>query len=159
MSIQGALFRQVAGSFATGVTIVMTGRGGEFRGLTASSFTSLSLDPQLVLVCLDREANSLPVLRETGHFSINILGTDQQGLSQKFASKSLSAHEKMIDVEYRLASSGIPVLSEAIAFFECRMALEYEGGDHVILVGEVIDGGLGSESPPLVYFRGGYQSP
>ena len=157
MSIDPALFRQVAASFASGVTIVTTGSKGDFHGMTVSAFTSLSVDPTLVLVCIDRGAETLPFLQRTGRFNISILTTDQEQLSRQFATKGSPQSHGLTDVDYYLGKSGLPLLRDALAYFECRTTQQYDGGDHVIFTGEVEAAGLSEEGDPLAYYRGRYR--
>ena len=147
--------RDTFGCFATGVTVVSTVNGsGEFFGLTANSFTSLSLDPPLVLFCLDYKALSFDTFRETSHFVVNVLGEDQEELSAHFARSSV---DKWNGVDYETWKTGCPVLPESLAILECLTVARHEGGDHLIIIGQVerirYDE---SETKPLLYFKGRY---
>lgn len=157
MSIDKTLFRLIAGSFATGVTVVTTGRAGAYHGMTASSFASLSLDPSYVLVCIDRQAETLPMLQDTGAFNVNILTEEQEELSRQFAIKQSPQAHGLEGVDYSLGKTGLPVLKGCLAYFECRIAQQFDGGDHIIFVGEVLDGGLVVDAAPLAYYRGVYR--
>jgi flavin reductase (DIM6/NTAB) family NADH-FMN oxidoreductase RutF len=158
VSIDRALFRQAAGSFASGVTVITTGGEGNFHGMTASAFTSLSLEPTLVLVCIDKKAETLPVLQAAGRFVINILAADQEHLSRTFASKDSPQAHGLAGIDYRLGDLGVPVLNGALAFFECNLYQEVDGGDHVVIMGEVESAGIGDIEDPLLYFRGRYRT-
>ena len=147
--------RDTFGRFATGVTVVSTVNGsGEFFGLTANSFTSLSLDPPLVLFCLDYKAMSFDAFHEASHFVVNVLGESQVELSGHFARSSV---DKWNGVAYETWETGCPVLSDCIAVLECHMVARHEGGDHLIIVGQVerirCDE---SETRPLLYYKGQY---
>lgn len=157
MAVDKALFRQVVGRFAAGVTVVTTGKDGVHHGMTATAFCSLSLEPTLVLVCVERTANTLPVLRSAGIFNINLLSEDQEHLSRLFADKSLQETHGFKDVEHSLASNGAPLLKDCIGYIQCRVVDTHEGGDHVIFIGEVEIAELGDESTPLLYWRSGYR--
>jgi flavin reductase (DIM6/NTAB) family NADH-FMN oxidoreductase RutF len=157
MAIDAALFRQVAGSFASGVTVITTGREGAYHGMTASAFSSLSLEPPLILVCIDRQAETLPILLETGAFNVNILNEDQEHLSRSFAAKDSPEAHGLANVDYEVGEMGLPLLHDTLAFFECRIAEHLDGGDHVILVGEVVNAGAREELEPLMYYRGRYR--
>lgn len=157
MPIDKTLFRQVAGSFASGVTVVTSERDGVFHGMTASAFTSLSLEPALVLVCMDRATGTLTALQSTGCFNINILGVAQENLSRMFASKDDPGRHGLKGAEYTIGTLGMPVLKGALAYFECRVVQQYDGGDHVIVVGEVENAGFSEDADPLLYFRGRYR--
>lgn len=148
-----ATFRRVLGCFATGVTIVTSiEEDGTLCGLTANSFTSVSLDPPLVLVCLDARSNSLGAIRHSGAFAVNILGEGQRDLSGRFASK---LPDKFGDGTWTSAVTGSPTLEGALAWLDCRVERALTAGDHEIVIGRVVALGENAGSP-LGYFRGGY---
>ncbi len=149
-------FRDALSCFPTGVTIVTAvGPRGEVIGITANSFSSVSLDPPMVLFSLNRQANSLPVFLSTRHFAVNVLREGQEGLSNQFAR---ARGEKWQGVDYITWDSGCPILKGALASFECEIRHTYEGGDHVIFVGEVLKIIAEPEGEPLLYFRGRYRA-
>jgi len=153
MPIDGELFKRVLGSFASGVTIVTTqDRAGQPKGMTVSAFSSVSLDPPLVLICIDRKAESLPGLQETGHFAVNILGEGQDGVSRRFAAKGV---DRFAGVRVRAGATGLPILEGALGVLECRVVGEHPAGDHTIFVGEVEAAAVGPATP-LLHFRGRY---
>jgi flavin reductase (DIM6/NTAB) family NADH-FMN oxidoreductase RutF/DNA-binding MarR family transcriptional regulator len=127
-------FRRALGQFATGVAVMTTRIGDKLAGMTANSFTSVSLDPPLVLWSLELRAQSLPVFREASHFAVNVLAADQVALSTRFARPS---PDKFAAAEWKPGRSGVPLLSGVAAQFECAKEKEHEGGDHIILVGRV----------------------
>ena len=132
-----AQFRQALSQFATGVTVITTRLAdGSFRGLTASSFNSVSLNPPLVLWSLGNVANSLPIFSGNSHYVINVLGADQADLAKRFSRRTDKPFE---GVEYELSRTGQPILKNASAWFECHNRSRYPKGDHVIFVGEVED--------------------
>ena len=146
-------FRNALGSFATGVTIVTTaGASKEPVGVTASSFNSVSIDPPLVLWSLAKESASLDAFRTSGHFAVHILSCLQEGLSNGFAR---SGTDKFANVNWEPGQLGSPVLDEFAAKFECRTVHQYEGGDHIIFVGEVIAFDK-RDHAPLVFHGGQY---
>lgn len=146
-------FRAALGSFATGVTIVTTlDSNGDPVGVTASSFNSVSLDPPLVLWSLSRSAKSSEVFCTSGHFAIHVLAADQENLSNRFAQ---SGEDKFANVAWQGGELCSPVLDHYAALFECRTLHQYEGGDHVILVGEVEQFDR-RDVPPLVFHGGQY---
>lgn len=155
MSVDPPEFRRVLGHLATGVTVVATADPdtGEARGLTANAVTSVSLEPPLVLVCVERDADTHATLSRADHFSINILGEDQEALSRRFASDEIV--DKFEGVAFRRESTGAPVLEGVLAWAECRVWARYDGGDHTIFVGRVVAGDA-VEGGPLLYYRGGY---
>ncbi|MEE4383092.1 MAG: flavin reductase family protein [Pseudomonadales bacterium] len=147
-------FREVLGHFATGV-VVVTGIWRDVPvGFSAQSFVSLSLDPPLVAVCPARTSSTWPRLRETGRFCVNVLRDDQRALCQTFARSGIDRYE---GVDWRPGVTGSPVLAQALAWVDCELEAEHEGGDHVIAVGRVRDLGVRDGSRgPLLFFRGGY---
>lgn len=150
--IDDALFRQVMGHFASGVTVVTTAHGGRLAGITVSSFTSLSLRPMLVLVCIDRQAGSHAAIAEAGQYAVNILAEGQEYLSRRFASEET---DKFLEGTYQLSPRGLPLLNGASAHIECRLHSALPGGDHSIYVGEVVAAAC-DDSRPLLYYRSGY---
>jgi flavin reductase (DIM6/NTAB) family NADH-FMN oxidoreductase RutF len=137
MIIEKDFFRQVMGQFATGVTVVTTTSQGKPSGLTVSSFTSLSLNPPLVLICVDRASTTLPLFRESKIFAVNFLTAKQVHLSRSFAIPSEDRFEHFCHAPYHIASTGAPILDDILAFVDTHLVAEYPGGDHVIFVGEV----------------------
>jgi flavin reductase (DIM6/NTAB) family NADH-FMN oxidoreductase RutF len=154
MTVDKDLFRRVAGSFASGVTVVTTGSNGNFHGMTASSFSSLSLEPPLILICFDLTAATLAAVDATGAFVVNILSSQQEQISRQFASRG--AHT-LDGVDFELGELGIPIIRDSLAHFECRVTHRHIEGDHVILVGDVVAGDVDQGDDPLLYFRGSYR--
>jgi 3-hydroxy-9,10-secoandrosta-1,3,5(10)-triene-9,17-dione monooxygenase reductase component len=146
-------FRRVLGHFATGVTIVTTCDGDAApAGLTVSAFASLSLDPPLVLVCVDHKAQSYTALRESGRFAVNVLAVGQEAASRRFASTRL---DKFDGLPYHVSDFGVPLLDEALAHIECVKVSTHVEGDHTIFVGRV-ERAKASPGEPLLYYRGRY---
>ena len=146
-------FRQALGAFATGVTIVTACAGdGSPVGITANSFNSVSLDPPMVLWSLAKNARSLAVFAQADHWNVHVLANDQEPLSNRFAR---AGEDKFGGLALDAGASDAPLIPGCSARFQCRAAFQYEGGDHVIFVGEVIDYDR-SSSPPLVYVTGAY---
>jgi flavin reductase (DIM6/NTAB) family NADH-FMN oxidoreductase RutF len=147
-------FRRVLGHFASGVTIVSTcDSDGRPTGLTASAFSSVSLDPPLVLVCVDHKSQSYPALRERGRFAVNILAAEQEAISRRFASSRL---DKFEGVEHRISDLGVPLVEGAIARLECLTVSMHVEGDHTIFVGRGA-GAPAAGGEPLLYARGRYE--
>lgn len=147
--------RDAMGCFATGITII-TSRDADGKpiGLTANSFTSLSLDPPLLLVCVANGAGSAPVLRQAEHFAVNLLQVSQQATSNRFAGKG---EDRFADTAWTPGEAGMPLIDGALGSFECKRHAVYDGGDHFILVGEVIRARFEPRRDPLLYFRGKYR--
>jgi flavin reductase (DIM6/NTAB) family NADH-FMN oxidoreductase RutF len=154
MSIDKFQFRRVMGSFASGVTVTtVMGEDGVPRGFTASAVTSLSLEPRLLLVCVNQKSTSLKLIQDVGLFGVNILAADQQEIAQQFATQG---EDRFAGVRWRRgAETGAPVIDGSLAYAECKLAGTAQGGDHVILMGEIV-GGDAHEAEPLLYFRGRY---
>ena len=151
--IEPRALRTALGAFATGVTIVTTrGADGSDVGLTCNSFSSVSLNPPMVLWSLAKTSSSIEAFRNAGHFAVHILAADQDNLSGRFASKGI---DKFAGLKLDRGPDDMPLLSGCTARFECRMAFQYEGGDHVIFVGEVVNL-THSERAPLIFHGGRY---
>ncbi|MGZ3611627.1 MAG: flavin reductase family protein, partial [Ktedonobacteraceae bacterium] len=136
-TIEKDFFRQVMGQFTTGVTVVTARSKDGLAGLTVNSFTSVSLEPPLVLICVDVNSTALPFIRASGNFAVNILTSEQEYISQCFATTSTERYEHFCYASSHIASTGSPILDEALAFIDSRIVAEYPGGDHVIFVGLV----------------------
>ena len=153
MSIDPRTFRQTVGQFVTGVTVIAMEAEGSIRALTANSFTSLSLDPPLVLFCLGRETKAGRSIDETAEFSVNILSEEQRALSSYFA----GIHRGDPPSFSFTRTEGAPRLDGCVAWLSCRVHDVHEGGDHWIVVGEVLGLEVSQESrTPLVFFGGRY---
>jgi flavin reductase (DIM6/NTAB) family NADH-FMN oxidoreductase RutF len=154
MPVSPSDFRQALARFAAGVTVVTTCTPeDQLAGITVTAFSSLSLDPPLVLVCIDRRAwlhDRLPV---GGAFAVNLLAEDQEEVSRLFASREREPFSK---AEHSLGATGVPLLAGTIGAIECRIVERLAGGDHTIVVGQVEATTL-SDGQPLTYFRGAYR--
>lgn len=148
------LLRDAFGCFTTGVTVVTSqSPGGERVGLTANSFTSVSLDPPLLLFCPASGASALPVLRESGRFAINILASDGQAVADRFTKRGI---DRFADEDWQ-DWDGVPVLASAKAAFACTLHADHDGGDHRIIVGRVTRLALDQGREPLLYLHGRYR--
>ena len=151
--LDGVAIRQFASCFATGVAVITTtDKAGKLYGLTMNAITSLSLDPPLFLICVDKRSNTLAPMLESKGFAINILAKGQETISNTFAGKS---EDKFANVKYHLGSHGIPLIDGAHGAAEFTLHAEYPGGDHIIVVGELraIET---ADVEPLLYFRSKY---
>jgi len=183
MAIEKDFFRQIMGRFATGVTVVTTSHQGALGGLTVNAFCSLSLNPPLILICVDLTSNTLPLIRESKMFAVNILTDKQEDLSRCFATHSEERFDRFCHAPYHIGATGAPILDDVLAFIDARVVAEYPGGDHAIFVGQVAalgtadhivfadeadsvlttltghDGIALEENniPPLAYYRGQYR--
>lgn len=154
----GKEFRATVGSFATGVTVVTT-RGEEHAyGMTANAFSSLSLDPPLVLVCVIAGSEGSKHIDSNRCFAVNILRDEQEPLSRYFASRDRPrGQDAFLEVPHRVAATGSPILEGAIGYLDCRLHSDHEAGDHQIFIGEVLEIGLDPEGQPLVFHGGRYK--
>jgi flavin reductase (DIM6/NTAB) family NADH-FMN oxidoreductase RutF len=154
MSVDHDTFRTLLSRFLSGVTVVTTNDGdGRPHGMTVSSFCSVSLEPPLILVCIDRTASMHDLLTRTDAFVVNILSGDQEVLSRRFADVGIEA--RFDGVSWSPSSAG-PLIDGVHATLECRSVARHPGGDHTILIGEVVGGSTASRGSPLLYYRGGY---
>ena len=149
-------FRRALSQFATGVTVITTRLAdGTFRGLTASSFNSVSLDPPLVLWSLGARANSMPIFSGNSHYVINVLAAGQEELALRFSRRTEKNPFEGID--YELSRTGLPILQGVAAWFECHNRSRYPEGDHVIFVGEVEHCEY-TDQPSLIFHNGRFGS-
>ncbi len=153
MDVEPARFRQLLGRFATGVTVVTAiDAAGAPAGMTASSFTSVSLEPPLISVCIEHSADMYRTLEQADAFAVNILSADQEALSRRFAEQETG---RFSGVGFHRTESGAIVLEGILAHLECEKFSSYPAGDHTIYLARVI-GGATEEGQPLLYYRGGY---
>ena len=152
-STDPAHFKSTLGRFASGVTVITThGADGRDHGMTLSAFSALSLDPPLVLVCIGDAASIAGAMATAECFAVNILAEDQEQLSRRFSAKG---EERFENIEMTRGANGVPLLNRALAQVQCRVTARYAGGDHTIVVGEVI-ATSSREGRPLLYYCGGY---
>jgi flavin reductase (DIM6/NTAB) family NADH-FMN oxidoreductase RutF len=153
MPFDPALFRSILGRFASGVTVLTTrDASGMDHGMTVSAFCSLSLQPPLVLACIERTTEMHPVLGAASHFVINILSERQEALSRRFSER---IQDRFEGIGFQRGITGAPLLDDVVATLECSLREKHDGGDHDIFVGEVI-AGEAHGGRPLLYYRGGY---
>jgi flavin reductase (DIM6/NTAB) family NADH-FMN oxidoreductase RutF len=154
-AFDGARFRQVLGHFPTGVVVIAAmAADGRPAGLAVGSFCSVSLDPPLVLFCASRTSLTFPAIRDAGVFAVNVLGEDQEEISRVFASKS---PDKFQGLGWTPGATGSPVIHDAVAWIECRVERIDDAGDHYVVLGHVLDLGVGVDrGGPLLFYRGGY---
>nr|WSX75112.1 flavin reductase family protein [Streptomyces sp. NBC_00899] len=158
-AVDGKALREACSAFATGVTVITAATSAlpdKAEATTVNSFTSVSLDPPLVLFCLHRESRLGPVLRQSGGFAVNFLTHRQQELAWAFSGRDSA---RLGEVPHHRTAEGLPVLADALGHLECRLNAEYDGGDHLIVVGEVVGLGVSGQEPataeaPLIFYRG-----
>jgi flavin reductase (DIM6/NTAB) family NADH-FMN oxidoreductase RutF len=155
MAIEQQHFRRVCGKFATGITILtVLDEGGVPHGMTVNSFTSVSLCPPLILVCIDRQTSILTHFSDGTRFGINVLDEDQKELSTWFAR---TGHDRFSGTAWRPGETGAPVLPEMLATIECEVTQMSPAGDHMIVIGAVLHAAW-REGQPLIYFNSSYQT-
>jgi len=154
MALEAQELRRVMGHFATGVTVITTKDGdGVPQGLTANAFMSLSLNPPLVIISVDKGATCYGCFAIGNGFTVNFLSEDQEDVSRRFATKGI---DKFADLKWHAGSSGAAVIDGALGQVECRIAACHDGGDHTIVVGEIVNAAADGERP-LLFFKGKYQ--
>lgn len=154
MNVDSRTFRKALGCFATGINVVTTKAGdGAPLGVTISAFSSVSLEPPIVLFCLDKRNANVESFQSAGHFAVNILRDTQKEVSIRFASRS---EDKWQGVEYDTWDSGVPILRGCLAVLECSALTQHDGGDHLIFLGRVDRLNVAEAGQPLLYFRGAY---
>ncbi len=157
MVFSAADFRKTLGAFATGVTIITVDQEGEVHGMTANAFTSVSLDPPLVLVCVDHRARTHAHLHARKRFGVNVLSCDQQAISEYYArSGETHQHAEEAGAVFDRTAHGTPVLRGALAYLECKLLKAENAGDHTVFIAEVEHIEV-REGEPLLYFRSQYR--
>ncbi|MBV8772062.1 MAG: flavin reductase family protein [Deltaproteobacteria bacterium] len=155
MPIDKNELRRVMGHFATGVTVITTvSDQGTPYGLTANAFMSVSLEPPLLLISVDKKAESYPYFEQSKVFTINVLRDDQEGLSRRFA---VSGGNKFEGIAFHRGANNVPILEDTLAHIECRLFASYDGGDHTLYLGEILEAET-REGKPLLFYRGGYRA-
>jgi flavin reductase (DIM6/NTAB) family NADH-FMN oxidoreductase RutF len=159
VAVTQAEFRRALGSFATGVTVITVDYEGEVHGMTANAFASVSLEPLLVLVCVDQKARTHAHLQTKKRFGVNVLAESQRAISEYYA-RPIRTHERAeqeAGVRFERTTHGTPVLPGALAYLECRLHTAQDAGDHTIFIAEVEDVRV-REGDPLLFYRGKYHS-
>ncbi|KUO94589.1 flavin reductase family protein [Ferroacidibacillus organovorans] len=155
MAIDAQTFRASLGRFASGVTVVTTAFGEGQAGLTVSAFSSVSLDPPLILVCIDKRSSAIERIDGSQAFAVHVLSESQVDLSNRFASRS---EDKFAGVSVARSALGNPRLEDTLVFLDCRVSQKVDAGDHFIYIGQIEEAEIQEEKQPLVYFSGGYRS-
>jgi flavin reductase len=154
----GAELRQALGAFATGVTVITTRGGDHAYGMTANAFSSVSLDPPLVLVCVIGGTTGAEMIERNGTFAVNVLGADQEPISRYFSWKERPrGREAFSEIAHALGVTGCPILDGVAAHLDCRLVAAHEAGDHVIYIGEVQGLGIDPAVKPLLFHGGKYR--
>ena len=149
-------FRYALGHFASGVTVMATALDGRLHGMTVSAFCSVSLEPLLVLACVEKVTVMHQMVTRSGAYSVNVLGEADEGLARFFADDERLKGPEFTPGTFRLGSTGCPILDRATAWIDTRVQAAYDGGDHTVFLGRVVDLAVRGGQPPLVFYRGGY---
>lgn len=149
-------FRDVLGHFATGVTVITLNVEGDLRGMTANAVSSLSLDPPLLLVCVQKDASIYEHFERAEAFAMNVLSVDQEDISTMFAAHG-GPDEELGGVPYHEGPLGSPILEGVLASADCRITERYDGGDHTIVIGEAASISANGSVEPLLFYRGAYR--
>jgi len=154
LSFSRADLKNAFARWATGVTVVTARAGDRIHGMTVSAFTEVSLEPPLVLVCIDKAAKTQSLIEAGGVFAVNILARGQESIAERFASKE-AEDQRFSDLECETGVTGAPLLAGSVAQLDCRLESAHESGDHTIYIGEVVDVRF-SDGDPLVFYDRGY---
>jgi flavin reductase (DIM6/NTAB) family NADH-FMN oxidoreductase RutF len=158
MPVNDANLRKLRGLFAGGVTVITTALEGRLRGVTVSAFTSVSLDPPLVMIALANEGSAREWIQSSGVFAVNLLSDEQEFLSERFAARAPLVNEEFEGVPYGAAVTGAPILAKSLAWYDCRVQAMHDGGDHTLFIGQVEAIGFGQAgAQPLLYFANRYR--
>ncbi len=151
-----AKFRSLMRHQAGAVTIIAVGKTGNRTGLTATAMCSLTDSPPTVLICVNKSASAHAPIKATGHFSVNVLGQDQQELAKRFSTKKVEGEARFDANDWETLATGAPVLKGTIASLDCELVSEHEVETHSIFIGRVKDGRFREDAEPLLYFRGDF---
>jgi flavin reductase (DIM6/NTAB) family NADH-FMN oxidoreductase RutF len=158
VSIDPSYFRRVMRRLATGVTVITVRDGNTFHGMTANTFTSVSLTPTLVLVSVMNESMTHRLLERSGSFAVNILSAAQRRLAERFAHQAPMPPDPFADIPFHTGKTGAAIFDDCIAYVDCRVVAAHEAGDHTLFIGEVLDLGFGNakDAQPLLWLDGKY---
>lgn len=152
MSIDVQVFKETMAHWASGVTVVTAQVEGKPIGITASSLSSVSVNPPQVLICVGNTLYTHHAIQESGAFAVNILASNQLEWGMRFAGMLPEGEGRFHDIEYTVGATGSPLLPGVLGWLDCRLRHAYDAGDHTIFVGEVVGGGVGEGEAPLLYF-------
>ena len=155
MAITDDTFKELMKRFASGVTLITFENEGRLSGLTVSSFCSLSMNPPLILICIDKKIPSHDSLKNGSSFGVNICTSKQGKLAWDFANSNIDKNELILSLDHRITDDKVPLLNDCLASIECTLKETYEGGDHTIFVGQIESGDFSEKSDPLVYYKSG----
>ena len=155
MAINDETFKELMKRFASGVTLITFENEGILSGLTVSSFCSLSMNPPLILICIDKKIPSHNSLKNGASFGVNICTSEQGKLAWDFANSNIDKNELILSLNHRMTDDKVPLLNDCLVSMECTLKNTYEGGDHTIFVGQIESGDFSEKSDPLIYYKSG----
>ena len=155
MTVTDDTFKELMKRFASGVTLITFENGGKYSGLTVSSFCSLSMNPPLILICIDKKIPSHNSLENGSSFGVNICNSEQGKLAWDFANSNVDKNELILSLNHKVTENKVPLLTDCLASMECTIKEAYEGGDHTIFIGQIEQGNFNEESEPLIYYKSG----
>lgn len=158
MVLDSSAFRRISGHFATGVTVITTAVADQLHGMTANAFMSVSLEPLLILVSIDRKAHAHEQVDRAGRFCVNLLSESQEELSTLFAVTAPPEEGRLRGAAYHTSPTGMLVLDGCLAYMECEVRERFAGGDHTLFLSQVLDGELTSEAGPLIFYQAKYRT-
>lgn len=150
MSLSEGDVKDILCKFASGVCVITTSFEDNLYGFTATSFTSVSMDPPLILFCLSNKANSKIAFINNKNFAVNFLSNKQRDIAKSFATRSLN---KFVDLNFHISNLGNPLIDNNIGVLECELRVSYDAGDHVIIIGEIVSGFIGTNDLPAIYYE------
>jgi flavin reductase (DIM6/NTAB) family NADH-FMN oxidoreductase RutF len=156
MKIDNESFKTILSKFATGVAVVTTCVDGENHGMTVNAFCSVSLSPRLILICVEKAAETHDTIARAENFAVNLLTDRQAAISERFADPALPQEKRFKNLRVMKSTSGSPLLAETMGYIDCKKYNAYEGGDHTIFLGEVIEIFVSPNNSPLLYFDRDY---
>ena len=158
MTVDAQTFKEALAHWASGVTVVTTITGGKPVGITASSFSSVSLNPPLVMVCVDKKLYTHGAILEQQAFTVNILGVQHKHLGMRFAGMIPEIEDRFADLDEATAATGCPVLRDALGWVDCTLFAAHDSGDHTIFVGEVMAAAAKPDGDPILYWNRGWRA-
>jgi flavin reductase (DIM6/NTAB) family NADH-FMN oxidoreductase RutF len=155
---QDRRMRSMMGRFATGVTVVAARHGPLLAGMTANAIASISIDPPLMMASISRRAETHNAIIGSHAFAVSVLARDQRALAECFAQPTTADKlKRFCDAEWHEAETGSPILEGALAYFDCRLSVRHDGGDHAVFIGEVVAAGYREDAEPLLWYASGYR--
>ena len=156
MTVDAAALRVALRGWASGVSIVTARLGGEIHGMTVSSFTSVSLEPPLILICAENSTRTRALVQESGAFAVTVLPVERDEWADRFGGREIDHHDRFEGIETFSAITGAPILADYVSYFDCLVAESHPAGTHTVYIGKVVSAGLAEGREPLVYWHRGY---